>query len=405
MQSMDNKIAMSKIDIAWLNSPIGRSITSKAADYSDSFSAVTKLRQLHPDIEPELIGQAISQANLKLKAGTSFPNNFLLTDDGLQQATRSVVASFRAQYVLNRFGQQQIVDLTCGLGFDAYFLAKAGHKVMCIEKDPGVAALAANNLNELNIEVICADATKFSIPESTQLVFIDPARRHANGPRSLFGQAKRILDPNDWSPNWDFVKQLGNKHRVITKVAPGIKEESIGDWDAYWISADGDLVEAMLVSGGTGIRSAVLINGDQITSVEGGQKTAVKPLGRYLIVPNSALIRASALNFLADKFDAGLVNQHIAWLTSETLQNDLDRTAAQFFEINSVEKFNEKSLAKSIALLSAGSLTVMTRGVEVDPDLLRRKILKNPTKGGPEVVVAIYRDDSGTIALICSRLT
>ena len=402
---MDSKIAMSKIDIAWLTSPIGLSITTQAAEFPDSFSAVTKLRQSHPEVDPELIGQAISQANLKLKADPDLPNNFLLTDDGLQQATRPAVGRYRAEYILNRFGQQQIVDLTCGLGFDAYFLAKAGHKVMGIEKDPDVAAIAAHNLKDLNIAVNCADANTVSIPENTQLVFVDPARRNPSGPRNMFGQAKRILDPNDWSPSWEFVKQLATNFRVIAKVAPGMKEESIGDWDAYWISSDGDLVETMLVSGGTGIRSAVLINGDEVNVIEGGQTSIAKPVGNFLIVPNSALIRASALNFLAEKYDAGLVNEHIAWLTAESLQGDLDRSGAQFFKINSVEKFNEKTLAKSIASWGAGSLTMMTRGVELDPELLRRKILKNPTKGGPEVVIAIYRDDTGTIALICSRLT
>jgi SAM-dependent methyltransferase len=195
MQPMDSQIAMSKIDIAWLTSPIGLSITSKAADFPDSFSAVTKLRQLHPEVKPELIGQAISQANLKLKADKSVPSNFLLTDDGLQQATRPAVAKFRAEYISNRFGQQQIFDLTCGLGFDAYFLAKAGHKVICIEKDPDVAAIASHNLKNLNIEVSNADANTVSIPENTQLVFVDPARRNPSGPRNLFGQAKRILGP------------------------------------------------------------------------------------------------------------------------------------------------------------------------------------------------------------------
>lgn len=402
---MDSKIAMSKIDIAWLTSPIGLSITTKAAEFPDSFSAVTKLRQSHPEVDPELIGQAISQANLKLKADADLPSHFLLTDDGLQQATRPGVARFRAEYILNRFGRQQIVDLTCGLGFDAYFLSKAGHKVMCIEKDSDVAAIASHNLKDLNIEVKCADANTVSIPENTQIVFVDPARRNPSGPRNLFGQAKRILDPNDWSPSWDFVKQLATRYRVIAKVAPGMKEENIGDWDAYWISSDGDLVETMLVSGGTGIRSAVLISGDQAKVIEGGQKSPAKPLGNYLIVPNSALIRASALNYLAEKYDAGLVNEHIAWLTTESLHGDPDRATAQFFKINSIEKFNEKTLTKSIASLGAGSLTVMSRGVDLDPELLRKKILKNPNKGGPEVVIAIYRDDSGAIALICSRLT
>ncbi|MEY4312286.1 MAG: hypothetical protein RLZZ571_1056 [Actinomycetota bacterium] len=402
---MDSQITMSKIDIDWLTSPIGLSVTSKASEFSNSFTAVTKLRQLNPEVDPDLIGQAISQANLKLKVDPTIPSDFLLTDDGLQQATRPAVARFRAEYILNRFKQQRIVDLTCGLGFDTYFLAKAGHKVTCIEKDQVVAAIAAHNLKDLNIEVKCADATSVSIPENTQLVFVDPARRNPSGPRNLLGQAKRMLDPNDWSPSWDFVKQLATKFRVIAKVAPGINEESIGEWDAYWISADGDLVETMLISGGTGIRSAVLINGDQVKVIEGGQSSLTKPVGNYLIVPNSALIRASALNYLAEKYDAGLVNEHIAWLTSETIHGDLDRGAAQFFKINSVEKFNEKTLAKSITTLVAGSLTVMTRGVELDPELLRKKILKNPTKGGPEVVLAIYRNDSGTIALVCSRLT
>lgn len=402
---MDSSIAMSRLDIAWLTSSIGLSITNKAAEFSDSFSAVTKLRQLHPEVDPELIRQAISQANLKLRAGANLPRDFLLTDDGLQQGTRPTVARFRAEYILNKFGQQQIVDLTCGLGFDAYFLAKAGHKVMCVEIDSDIAAIASHNLKDSNIEVNCADANTVSIPENTQLVFIDPARRNPSGPRNMFGQTKRILEPKDWSPSWNFVEQLANKYRVIAKVAPGIKEENIGNWDAYWISSDGDLVETMLVSGGAGIRSAVLINGDQVKVIEGGQNSVTKPVGNYLIVPNSALIRASALNYLAEKYDAGLVNEHIAWLTTESIPGDLDRTSAQFFKINSVEKLNEKTLAKSIASLGAGSLTVMTRGTDLDPDALRKKILKQPTKGGPEIVIAIYRDDSGTVALICSRLT
>ena len=396
---------MSGLDIGWLTSSIGLSLTAKASEFPDSLSAVTKLRQQYPEVEPDLIGQAISQANLKAKAQPNTPSNFLLTDDGLQQATRPSVAKFRSEFILKKFGPQNIVDLTCGLGFDSYFLAKSGHKVTCIEKDPEIASIASHNLNDLEIDLVCDDANSFEIPSNTQMIFVDPARRDPTGPRNLFGQAKRILEPKDWSPSWDFIKQLANDYRVIAKVAPGIKEEHIGNWDAYWISADGELVETFLISGGSGIRSAVLLNRDQPRIIEGGKTTRTKALGNYLIVPNSALIRASALNYLAEKYGAGLVNDHIAWLTSEALDVNLDKVAAQFFKINSVEKLNEKSLAKLIASMGAGSLTIMTRGVDLDLESLRKKILKSPTKGGPEVVIAIYRDDPGNVALICSRLT
>jgi hypothetical protein len=67
-------------------------------------------------------------------------------------------------------------------------------------------------------------------------------------------------------------------------------------------------------------------------------------------------------------------------------------------------EFNEKELAKLISKYSAGALTVMTRGVTIDPEILRKKLLKKPVKGGPEIIVAIYRDDSGPISLVCSRL-
>lgn len=396
---------MSNLYIAWLTSPIGLEITEKVKTFSNSLTATTKLRDSYSAVDVELIRQAITQATLQTKAKVGTPAHFIFTDDGLQQATRPNVAKFRAEFITELFGKQNIVDLTCGLGFDSFYLASAGHSVTAVEFDPAVAAIAKHNLEVVKVPVHCVDATKVQIPENTDLIFIDPARRDPSAARSLLGQTKRALNPKDWSPNWDFVQSLANEYKVVAKVSPGISEEFIGNWDAYWISCDGDLVETMLISGGEGKRSAVLITGSEIQEISGGQNTLTAPIGKYLIVPNSALIRASGLNYLAQELNAGLVNEHIAWLTTDNLKAENFHTpSAQIFEITETAKLNEKDLKKRLDSYAPHSLTIMTRGVELDPDSLRKKLLKKSSKGGPELVLAIYRDDDGNKVFICKRL-
>lgn len=397
---------MSAINVDWLTSPIGQEVILLASEFADSLTATTKLRAKYPEIEPEFIRQAISQAALKTKAkDLDLPEHWLLTDDGLQQATRPQVAKFRAKFLAENFGQLKIVDLTCGLGFDSYFFAKAGHQVTAIERDPEVAHLAHSNLREYKTDVIVSSAEQFTIPTDTDLIFIDPARRDPDSAKSITGQTKRTMNPFTWSPGWDYVERLANSHNVVAKVAPGISIDLIDSWDAYWISSDGDLVEAMLISGGTNKRIAILLNESEITEISGGSISKVSPLGDYLVVPNSALIRASALDYLVNTLDAGLVNEHIAWLTTNNSDfSQLVKSSAQVFEILDTLKFNEKLIADRLIEFSPGSLTIMTRGVSVDPELLRKKLLKRPVKGGQEIVLAIYRDDAGSVALICRRL-
>jgi hypothetical protein len=391
---------MTQLDVEWLSSLIGQQVIGEFDHNSDVLNATKKLRRKRPEINSELIRQAVSQALLRVKSAE--PNHFLLTNEGLQQATRPQVAKYRANFVTKRYGKQIIIDLTCGLGFDSYYFNQAGHQVSGVENDSGLVKIAQANLKP--IQVHFSDAQSFNIADETQIVFIDPARRNPSGPKSVLGQIKRLTNPEDWSPSWSFVKSLADNFLVIAKVAPGMVEELIGDWDAYWISADGDLVETMLVSAGTGKRVAVLLTDHDVIEISGGSRSLVKPIGKYLVIPNPALIRASALDYLVNKLDAGLVNEHIAWLTTDS---DKAKTffdpAAQVLNILEVTKFTDKNLANLVNNYQPSALTIMTRGVNIEPEKLRKKLLKKPIKGGPEIVLAIYRDDSGPICLICER--
>ena len=63
----------------------------------------------------------------------------LLTEDGISQATRPVVAQYRANFIARKFGTNaHVLDLTCGLGFDAHEFARAGLRVTGVEIMPGI---------------------------------------------------------------------------------------------------------------------------------------------------------------------------------------------------------------------------------------------------------------------------
>ena len=144
--------------------------------------------------------------------------------------------------------------------------------------------------------------------------------------------------------------------------------------------------------------------------IPGGQSTAPTSLGQWLVIPDAALIRASALDYLATQIKGGLVNGHIAWLTSAdgtSVQSlvGLDPAPATILRIESVLPVNEKLIAQEVARHETSGLTVMTRGVTINVDALRKKVFKKKTSGAAELVLAIYREDPNNVALLCRRVT
>ena len=402
------------MSISWLQSPAGQAVIQSAKGHSDPLIAIPALRKQFSQISPDLIslafGQAQLQHRLEARWGVSAAD-LLLTDDGISQATRPEVARYRANFIANKFGANaHVLDLTCGLGFDSREFARAGLRVTSIEIDPEVAEYAKHNLEHLGVEVHCADANEFVIPNDVDVVFVDPARRDPIAAKDSAGNTKRIFNPSQWSPSWDKINEITTSHPVIAKVAPGIDKSDLEDLDARWISSDGDLVECFLSSAGTGIRAAVLIDSEKDLNIEvmGGTATNTAPLGNYLVVPDPALIRASALDAVAQVCNGGLVNEHIAWLSS----NDVDAvselakqspTLASVLKIESYFKFSEKYLVANLKDVIATGVTVMTRGMQLDVEAIRKLAVKATTTGGQELVIAIYRDDAGPQALICRR--
>jgi hypothetical protein len=133
-------------------------------------------------------------------------------------------------------------------------------------------------------------------------------------------------------------------------------------------------------------------------------------LGKYLVIPDPALIRASALTPLAESIKGGLVNEHIAWLTTDDetgVKNMLkqDPVQANALLIESVFKYSDKELITQTKNIPTAGVTIMTRGMQLDVEAIRKSVVKVTAPGNHELIVAIYRDDAGPQALLCRRIS
>ena len=118
----------------------------------------------------------------------------------------------------------KVLDLTCGLGVDAWYLSRQFDKVTTIERDPLLAAVARENFRRLgaeNIEVIHADSEDYvaHCTETFDWIYADPDRRSARG--------EKLVRLEDCSP--DMVRLMPRLRELAPRIC--IKNSPLFDID------------------------------------------------------------------------------------------------------------------------------------------------------------------------------
>ncbi|WBB66458.1 methyltransferase domain-containing protein [Micromonospora sp. WMMD812] len=360
----------------------------------DPLAAASALRSA--GVPAGLAAAALTQSELRRRAATKFgpaAAGMFLTRAGLEQATRGVVATRRAER-LRAAGVRTLADLGCGLGADALAAARAGIRVYGVEADQVTAAMAAANAEAAGLAdlftVECGDATAFDVTR-VEAVFCDPARRTA-------GTGRRIFDPNAYSPPWDFVTGLAERvPRTVVKVAPGLDHGLIPDGaEAEWVSVDGDLVEAALWCGrlaevprrstllregspstllregspSTLLREGSPDNAHQLTGT-GDREAPVGPVRRFVHDPDPAVVRAHLVAELADRLDATLADPSIAYLYADT---PAESPYTRCLAVTDVLPFSLKRLRALLRERGVGRVEILKRGSALTPEQLRRDL-------------------------------
>ncbi|MFF4358746.1 methyltransferase domain-containing protein [Streptomyces sp. NPDC001604] len=358
-------------DLADLLTPEGRALLDEVRGTApaDELAVATRLRRDHP---AELVSAALGQARLRQRAAAKFgaedAERMFFTPNGVEQSTRASVAAYRAER-LKALGVTSLADLCCGIGGDAIALARAGIRVLAVDRDPATAAVARANADALGlaelIEVREADVTEVDTA-GYDAVFVDPARRGGRG---------RIFDPEAYSPPLSWAVEAARKasRAAALKVAPGIPHEAVpADAEAEWISDAGDVKEAVLWFGtDPGAVRATLLPGPRTLLGKGLPNPQVRPVGRYLYEPDGAVIRAHLVAEVAEQLDGGLVDATIAYITADGLR---PTPYAGSYEITDQLPFNVKKLKALLRERGVGTLTVKKRGSAVEPEELRRKV-------------------------------
>ena len=239
---------------------------------SDTLGAVTSLRSR--GFSPEDSSAIISLAQARTRARAKFgerARTLMLTQEAAEQATRPVIAHYRAQRLRPVAGT--VADLGCGIASDSAVYAAARGSVVAVELDPLTASFAAANLAFCpRARVYSGDVTAYDPASgagseapltdgagaSPAILWLDPARRELHGAKKA--QTERLFDPEAFSPPFSFVLGLARTGMPMgVKLGPGFPHEGIPSpesiaseanpnprVEAEWIQSEGSLAELVL---------------------------------------------------------------------------------------------------------------------------------------------------------------
>lgn len=327
---------------------------------------------------PDLVSAVVGQARLRSQAVAKFGDfaaRMLFTRAGLEQATRLGVAARHAQR-MRRAGITRVADLGCGIGGDALAFAGAGIDVVGVDADDVTAAIAAYNLAPFGEAAeIRHGSAQDHVPAAAvdQAIWMDPARR-----TSGHGETRRVSS-GDYSPPLDWAFAVASRQPTGIKLGPGHDRDALPrDAEAQWVSADGSVVELVLWTGSLARddvrRAALVIRGDrshEITAGADAEDEPARPLGSFLHEPDGAVIRARLIGDVARSLQAGMLDERIAYLTSDAA---LTSPFVQSFRVRETMPANPKAINAVLKAHDIGAVEIKKRGMDIDPAVFRTKL-------------------------------
>ncbi len=358
-------------------------LTGRVAD-------VAAVRARFGDRTPILIETTL----LRRRADVKLPGTggWLFTDEALQQATAAPVAAHRAA----RLAGRAVHDVTCSIGSELAALRATTAVLMGSDRDPVRLAMARHNLGERFGEVMLCRADALLPVSRDTVVVADPARRSGG---------RRRFDPRDYTPALDRLAEVYRGRDLVVKCAPGIDFgvlPKLGyDGEVEVVSWGGSVREACLWSPGLtepGItrRAVVLDRAEEITDADPAARM-VAPAGRWIVDPDGAVVRAGLVCQYATRHGLWQLDPHIAYLSGDHVP-----AGVRGFEVIEELTYSENRLRRALTANDCGSCEILVRGLDVDPDGLRRRLR---LKGTQALSVVITRVGAGAtaraVAFVC----
>ena len=136
----------------------------------------------------------------------------------------------------------------------------------------------------------------------------------------------------------------------------------------------------------------------ELTAPADSPDVEVGDLGAYLVEPDGAVIRARLIGDLARSLDGRMLDETIAWITTDA---EPATPFGQAFRV--VERFplDVKTLKRELAARGIGTLEIKKRGVDVDPARFRTQL---GLRGSASATLVLTRIAGARAALLVERL-
>ncbi|GAA4676993.1 THUMP-like domain-containing protein [Gordonia humi] len=327
------------------------------------------------------------------------PDALLLSDTALQQATPSAVAAHRAADIAARHPGGVVHDVTCSIGAELLSLSTAAGLggVIGSDLDAVRLAMAAHNLRgRPGVQLARADA--LAPCSRADVVVADPARRSARGRTFRLDE----LDP----PLLELLSVYAGRPMVV-KCAPGLDYRMLRDRFSIEVavqvtSLDGGVREACLWTEAAGLpdRRASVLRTDADGVVRADEYTSTEPddidepgVDEWIVDPDGAVVRAGLVRNYARRHGLRQLDPQIAYLTGAAVP-----PGARGFRIIDRTAVSERALRSALAAHDCGSLEILVRGLDVDPDRLRRKL---KLRGSTPLSLVMTRIGRTGVAFVC----
>ena len=239
---------------------------------------------------------AIKKLPFLLREGIIYPKNL-----SLEQASSEATARYKAQELRGK----RFADLTCGLSIDAYFLSEPFEEVTLVEEQPELLSIVQHNWEVLERKATFvnkkAEAFLADTSQHYDVLYLDPARRDAQQ------QKKFLLE--DLSPNILELQPLllEKADKVITKLSPLI--------DIHYllntlnkvacievIALRNEVKEVLVIQESHSTIDEVEIRCVNLESELSASEVSYSSPKSYLYIPNNALLKSGAFNYIAMYF-------------------------------------------------------------------------------------------------------
>lgn len=353
----------------------------------------------------------------------------------MEQCSSEATARYKAR-IAERHQASLLIDLTGGFGIDFSFIAPCFDHAVYVERNERLCAIARHNFSCLglaNTEVVCGDgedylhqlraqvdpgstqpasAAQFSRPSSSTspFIFIDPARRDANG-HKVFGIA-------DCTPDVLSLKDelMSVASCVMLKLSPML------DWHAaarafapycrevHIVSVGNECKELLLVLSPEPLAPSSTLSGDGVASsirlvcandaeifeqavsfdltpsfapepivapAEANRATAAisepfsadEVVGASLCVPNASIMKAGIFTALAQKFGVRAVDRDSHLFLGQQKVNGFP---GRQFRIMGLTTMNKRELRERLAGITKANIAV--RNFPLSAEALRKRL-------------------------------